>query len=175
MRRRLGFADFIGGVAGRNGNIELYSEIAVFAPAEVEVKTAPLAGNERKQNQFAPGHLKVPAAVRTGISLGICRSARIPGRQPRWRNYQSCGTDCDSAISAPDVCHPACTMRAEPDCHCFKPPDRVELVVGVYFGQPGSRCDSDAVPPNANSQRQSVQWAGRRCLLAIYRSCSRRG
>ena len=38
-------------------------------------------------------------------------------------------------------------MRAEPDCHCFKPPDGVELVVGVYFGQPGPRCDSDAVPP----------------------------
>ena len=43
----------------------------MFAPAEVEVKTAPLAGNERKQNQFAPGHLKVPAAVRTGISLRV--------------------------------------------------------------------------------------------------------
>ena len=64
-------ADYIGGVAGRNGNIDLYSKTAVFAPAEVEVKTAPLAGNERKQNQFAPGHLKVPAAVRTGISLRV--------------------------------------------------------------------------------------------------------
>jgi hypothetical protein len=29
----------------------------------------------------------------------------------------------------------------------FKPPDRVELVVDVYFGQPGPQCDSDAVPP----------------------------
>jgi len=38
-------------------------------------------------------------------------------------------------------------MRAEPDCHCFKPPDGVELVVGVYFGQLGPQCDSDAVPP----------------------------
>jgi hypothetical protein len=28
-----------------------------------------------------------------------------------------------------------------------KPPDRVELFVGVYFGQPRPRCDSDAVPP----------------------------
>src|ERR1035437_4027472 len=25
---------------------------------------------------------------------------------------------------------------------------------------------------HTNSQRQSVQWVGRRCLLAIYRSCA---
>ncbi len=35
-----------------------------------------------------------------------------------------------------------------------------------------SSSPSPAKENYTNSQRQSVQWAGRRCLLAIYRSCA---
>src|ERR1017187_9650432 len=127
-----GMADFVGGLPGWSRKVELYSEIAVFAPAEVKVEPAALVGKERQQGQFAPGHLKVPAAMRTGISLRIFTAPHefLVG------NSDDVIIEIVERIAKVPLCHPLLVLRFVP-CRrhrlveVFEPPDRVELLVGI--------------------------------------------
>ena len=131
----------------RCGEIHFDSEIAALAPAKVKVEPAALVGEEWQHGQLAPGHRKIPTAIRAGIPLRIFAAAdEFPVR-----NADDVVIEIVERIAEMPQKNPVFGIRPKPGwrnriIHVPEPPDRIELVVKMNFRQVGIWRDFDAVP-----------------------------
>ena len=142
--------------------VQFYSEIAPFAPAEIKFEPVAFVINKGQIDDPAPGDGKVPAAVRVARHGGMDPvSHRLFVRHPDHIIAEVFKRVAQVPHEIPAGAIRAIPVRRARFINVSEPPDRIDFVIEVDGRKIGARHHDDAVPVGLGCGRIGRRWFGR--------------